>query len=342
MFRSRVFWSVLAVLLLVGPALQAAPRFLDDTPRMVVMSAFEPEWLTLLERTDGQKEHVLNGKRFVTGRLAGKDVLLVLSGVSMVNAAMTAQQVIDRFNVSAIVFSGIAGGVDPSLKIGDVVIADQWGEYLENVLAREVDGRYVLPPFYSKDDFYPNFGMMFPRNVKVTREGLDKPEHRFWFPVDAGLLAVARGMAGGVTLENCDEKGTCLTHKPRIVVGGHGVSGQSFVDNAKFRTYAFDRFEARVLDMESAAVAHVAFTNGVPFIAFRSLSDLAGGGEGGKRDGRVLRVGREKRRHGGRGVPGGDAESPELRQPEFRALAVTLRPPDRPSGKARCRRRWRR
>ena len=32
--------------------------------------------------------------------------------------------------------------------------------------------------------------------------------------------------------------------------------------------------------MESAAVAHVAYVNGVPFIAFRSLSDLAGGGPG--------------------------------------------------------------
>jgi adenosylhomocysteine nucleosidase len=32
--------------------------------------------------------------------------------------------------------------------------------------------------------------------------------------------------------------------------------------------------------MESAAVAHVAYANRVPFIAFRSLSDLAGGGEG--------------------------------------------------------------
>ena len=62
-------------------------------------------------------------------------------------------------------------------------------------------------------------------------------------------------------------------------MGGNGVSGQSFVDNAKFRTYVFDTFKARVLDMESAAVAHVAYTNGVPYIAFRSLSDLAGGGE---------------------------------------------------------------
>jgi adenosylhomocysteine nucleosidase len=35
-----------------------------------------------------------------------------------------------------------------------------------------------------------------------------------------------------------------------------------------------------VLDMESAALAMVAHANGVPFIVFRSLSDLAGGGEG--------------------------------------------------------------
>ena len=66
----------------------------------------------------------------------------------------------------------------------------------------------------------------------------------------------------------------------RFVVGGNGVSGQAFIDNAAFRQYVFATFNARVLDMESAAVAMVAYANGVPFIAFRSLSDLAGGGEG--------------------------------------------------------------
>ena len=35
-----------------------------------------------------------------------------------------------------------------------------------------------------------------------------------------------------------------------------------------------------MIDMETSAVAQVAYVNGVPFIAFRSLSDLAGGGEG--------------------------------------------------------------
>ena len=114
----------------------------------------------------------------------------------------------------------------------------------------------------------------------MTRDGFKEPEERFWFPVDARLLDVARQVAQGVALGDCAPNGKCLTRKPTIVVGGNGVSGQSFVDNAKFRTYAFDTFKAKVLDMESAAVAHVAYSNGVPFIAFRSLSDLAGGGEG--------------------------------------------------------------
>jgi adenosylhomocysteine nucleosidase len=65
-----------------------------------------------------------------------------------------------------------------------------------------------------------------------------------------------------------------------VVVGGNGVSGPTFVDNADYRQWAWETFEADVLDMESAAVAHVAYVNDVPFLAFRSLSDLAGGGPG--------------------------------------------------------------
>jgi adenosylhomocysteine nucleosidase len=49
-------------------------------------------------------------------------------------------------------------------------------------------------------------------------------------------------------------------------------------------------FTARVVDMESAAVAHVAQVNGTPFIAFRSLSDLAGGGEGENEIGTFFRL----------------------------------------------------
>ena len=58
------------------------------------------------------------------------------------------------------------------------------------------------------------------------------------------------------------------------------MSGPTFVDNAEYRTWVWQTFQADALDMETAAVAQVAYVNKIPFIAFRSLSDLAGGGPG--------------------------------------------------------------
>ena len=62
------------------------------------------------------------------------------SGVSMVNAAMNTQLVLDRFTVKRIVFSGIAGGVDPGLTIGDVVVPAGLGAISGGVV-RAQDGR---------------------------------------------------------------------------------------------------------------------------------------------------------------------------------------------------------
>ena len=247
----------------------------DETPRTAVISAFPPEMAVLRAETEDAASQSVNGVEFVTGRLAGRDVVLFLSGISMVNAAMTAQLALDRFHIDRIVFSGIAGGVDPGLNIGDVVVADRWGQYLESVFARKAGDGWEKPPFF--DYPYANFGMMFPRSVTVGRAGGAPPETRFWFPVDEALLDRARRAAARVTLDRCSDENRCLSHAPKVVVGGPGVSGGAFIDNAGFRDYAFRTFGARVLDMESAAVAHVAWANEVPFIAVRSLSDLAGG-----------------------------------------------------------------
>ncbi len=256
----------------------ALANTLDPEPRLAVMSAFAPEWLTLQEGLEGAEEHFVNGNRFITGTLEGQPVVLFLSGISMVNAAMTTQLALDRFEIEGIVFSGIAGGVDPDLNIGDVVVAARWGQYLDVTLARETENGFAIPPWMSSD--FPNYNMMFTRNQTVQSSRTDEPEAKFWFEVDAGMLAVAEAVAADLTLEDCNAENACLSDPPRIVVGGNGVSGAAFVDNADYRSFVFNTFEARVLDMESAAVAHVAYANEVPFIAFRSLSDLAGGGEG--------------------------------------------------------------
>jgi adenosylhomocysteine nucleosidase len=282
---SLIFLAFLSMDAIRVPA-HAAPA-LDTAPRTAVMSAFEPEWTALQTMLVGRKDYVLDGITFATGTIDNKPVVLFLSGVSMVNAAMTTQLVIDRFTIDRIVFSGIAGGVNPQLDIGDVVVPEEWGEYLEAVFARETNGSYSVPSFEEKP--FPNFGMIFPQRTQLATGGTAL-ERRFWFPVDPKLLALAKGVADSVTLKDCTGQHKCLTHKPKIVVGGQGVSGQAFVDNAAFREYAFKTFKASVLDMESAAVAHVAYANKTPFIAFRSLSDLAGGGKGENEMGTFLQL----------------------------------------------------
>ena len=266
------------VLVLTGWAPATAHDARDDVRRIAVVSAFAPEMSVLRAELQNAAAHSINGVEFVVGTLEGQDVVLFLSGISVVNAAMTVQLALDHFTVERIVFSGIAGGVDPDLHIGDVVISDRWGQYLETLFAREVEGGWAKPPFF--DYPFPNFGMMFPRSVTVQRAGADSPETRFWFPVDEALLALARDAVAEVELSQCQGYGGCLEREPRIIIGGPGVSGGAFIDNAAFREYTFKTFGARVLDMESAAVAHVAYANDVPFIAVRSLSDLAGGSEG--------------------------------------------------------------
>jgi len=262
---------------------------LDDTRRIAVISAFQPELTLLLSRVQDARKHSVNGVEFTTGTLQGQPVVLFLSGISMVNAAMNTQLVLDRFNVGSIVFSGIAGGVNPGLHIGDVTVASQWGQYLEVLMAREAaPGRYAAPP-WMKDVQLPNYGMLYPRPVEVRKAGQSEPAKQFWFAADPKMLEVARGLRT-VELANCGGNGKCLTHKPQLVVGGNGVSGQAFVDNKAFREYAFKTFQANVLDMETAATAQVAYSNGVPYLAFRSLSDLAGGGEGENEMGTFMNV----------------------------------------------------
>ncbi len=268
-----ILCAVATLVLAAAPWPAAAHQSAGMSPRTAVVSTFPQEMAVLQARIEDAQSQSINGVEFVTGRLEGREVVLFLCGISMVNTAMTTQLALDHFAVDSIVFSGIAGGVDPGLDIGDVVVAERWGQYLESVFARETGDGWEALSFFEYP--YGNFGMMFPRALTVT--GKAGSETRFWFPVDETLLAHARRAGAGVALERCTAEDRCLEQTPRVVVGGSGVSGGAFIDNAGFREYVFGVFGARLLDMESAAVAHVAWANGVPFIAVRSLADLAGG-----------------------------------------------------------------
>ena len=276
-------WTLVVPLLSIGAlAACATGRSViatADVPRLAIVSAFEPELVRLRAATEITGTRVINGRTHYLGRLAGHDVVLLLSGFSMVNAAMTTQAVLDRFTIRGIVFSGIAGGVNPGLRVGDVTVPAQWGNYQEMVFARETPTGFA--PARTTTEF-ANFGMMYPQGTSVAIP-FGKPDslvRRFWFPVDSASLATARHASRTVRLSRCTDAGECLAHEPQVVIGGNGVSGPTFVDNATFREWAWRSFHADALDMETAAVAIVAYENRVPYVAFRSLSDLAGGGAG--------------------------------------------------------------
>lgn len=71
----------------------------------------------------GVNEITHSGKVFCQGTINGVPVVVVQCGVGMVNSALCAQILIDRFNVAGIVNTGIAGSLDASINIGDIVVA---------------------------------------------------------------------------------------------------------------------------------------------------------------------------------------------------------------------------
>ncbi|HSV36210.1 MAG TPA: 5'-methylthioadenosine/adenosylhomocysteine nucleosidase [Ramlibacter sp.] len=90
------------------------------------------------------------GREFWVGHLHGQEVVAVLSRIGKVAAATTAAVLIERFQVSGIVFTGVAGGLGPGVNVGDVVIADSF-------LQHDLDASPIFPryevPLYGMSQF---------------------------------------------------------------------------------------------------------------------------------------------------------------------------------------------
>ena len=116
--------------------------------------------------------------------------------------------------------------------------------------------------------------MIHPDDVQVIRPGMARYERVPAFPADERLVALAKSVAAALPPMKTGER-TC-----QVSCGGVGVSGTVFCDNVEYRKWVFTTFHADCLDMESAAIAQVCWTNQVPCLVVRGLSDLAGGQAG--------------------------------------------------------------
>ncbi len=238
----------------------------DSAPprRVAVLSAFPAELAAVLEQATVDDTVEIEGRVFRLGVLGGVPVVLGMTGIGLVNAAATTQALLDRFEVAGVVVSGVAGSM---LQIGDVAVPAAW----------------------------------------TLRDGTTYTVHNEWLD-----LAHEIAGPGTVALQRCiqvpahTDEPVCMPQEPAIVVGGVGRSSDPFgnaplhcrpdggdvfgcdvasdtaasgltVDRRALGTLAAADAEAPVVeDMETAAIGREAAARGVPFIAFRAVSDGAG------------------------------------------------------------------
>jgi adenosylhomocysteine nucleosidase len=108
-----------------------------------IVSAMQEELSSVLALMPDEHKQRVAGRDFWAGHLHGHDVVAVLSRIGKVAAATTATVLVERFQVDRIVFTGVAGGLAPGVRVGDVVLADAFLQH--DLDASPIFPRYEVP-----------------------------------------------------------------------------------------------------------------------------------------------------------------------------------------------------
>lgn len=213
-----------------------------------ILGAFHAEVNLLRDALAERREYEIEGIRFSAGRLRGREVVIAWTGVGKVNTAMTTTLLIEHFKPKEIIFTGIAGGVDPNLGPGDIVIAQKTAHH---------DMGTIWPE-----------GLFF-RGVKNPLTNMRNP---VFFQGDERLVKLAEqaGEAAGFRkVQTVDGP-----REPKVVTG-IVVTGDAFVASDEKCSELRKRLEADAVEMEGAAVAQICYQREIPHVVIRSLSDNA-------------------------------------------------------------------
>ncbi len=195
------------------------------------------------------------GLHIVGGRYHGFEIVATTAGMGTVNAAAAAQHLISAHGANAIIFSGIAGGLNPALHIGDVVIGERL-RYLDTDTGLIAESAPGLEEFSSSDFL-----------VELAEQTLRA--HGF---VDAALSegdAVAARAEADATLFRRNDTDA----EPQRFLRGTIATGDRFVSGTAAKAAAIAATQGDCVEMEGAAIAHVAAKNGIDCLVLRAISD---------------------------------------------------------------------
>jgi adenosylhomocysteine nucleosidase len=216
-----------------------------------ILAALHDEIAGLLARMDdGATEYRIGMRDYYEGRLDGRPCVVVLARVGKVAAAATAVTLIREFNVSALVFAGLAGGIAPGVRVGDVVIADTLVQH--DMDARPLFPRYQIPLLGRAD---------FPTNARMNAVLAQCAADYLALDLAHAIDAQTRDLFGIVS---------------PTLHSGQIASGDRFVGDAAYAAQLqADLPRALCVEMEGAAVAQICHEYEVPCAVLRTVSDRA-------------------------------------------------------------------
>lgn len=88
-----------------------------------IIAAMSAEYTQIAALLNQVTEHLQGPFRYLTGQLNGNDIVLMQCGIGKVNAAAGATELIRSRQPDALISTGVAGGIDTSLKVMDVVVS---------------------------------------------------------------------------------------------------------------------------------------------------------------------------------------------------------------------------
>lgn len=187
---------------------------------------------------------------YTLGTLWNIDAVCVLSRLGKVAAAITASILVEKYGVTHIVFTGVAGSGDHHVKVGDIVVA-------EALLQHDMDARPLFPRFE-----VPLTGLQrFATDLELSTQLASAAEDFLRDDVSSVLKAADIAAFG---LQHAQ------VHRGLIASGDQFISSAAHINQLKA-----DIPDLLAVEMEGAAVAQVCFELGVPFTVMRTISDNA-------------------------------------------------------------------
>lgn len=227
--------------------------------RVAVLCALPQEAEPIIEGLHGIERRRRYGTDLVTGQFGEVSVVVCVGGMGKVAAGAAAQMLICEYHPDALIFSGIAGSLNPLLEVGDIVVGGSL-VYLEtnNDIIAECD------PFLHT---YASDGRLSALACQV----LDEQGYR-----RAPSLAQMDDTAAAATADDAaDNTATDNGAGRRYTLGTIATSDQFNTDpDVLERTRRVWHGDCE--EMEGAAAAHVCAKNRVPFLAVRAMSNRCG------------------------------------------------------------------